>query len=137
MDNPSASWSPKPALLVIGWLLAAVTATAAVFTGLAGDRGGMVLFGVGALLFAALSAYGTVLRPKLTANAEGIAVRTLSGTQRLAWTQTRVRLVRTRRLGRETPTLEIEHGDLLLVLGWIELGADPHDVLDVLGAFRA
>lgn len=136
MDNQPVTWSPKPGLLATGWLVAVLAAAGAAATGLAGDRSGMVLFGAGAALFALLAAHGTVLRPKLAVDATGLRVRTLSGTHRLDWPATRIRLVNTRRLGRDTVTLEIESGDLLLVLGWLELGADPRDVLEVLAAYR-
>ncbi|MBN6035560.1 PH domain-containing protein [Amycolatopsis sp. 195334CR] len=140
MDNPTASWAPRAALVGVGWLLAALSAAAAVLTGLSGDRAGPVLFGVAALALAGFAANGSAIRPKLSADAHGVRVRTLTGDHRLEWSQVRVRLVKTRRLGREVPTLEIECEDIpphLLVLGWLELGTDPRDVLDVLSALRA
>jgi hypothetical protein len=48
-----------------------------------------------------------------------------------------VRLRTTRRLGRDALTLEIDGDDHLIVLGWMELGEDPRDVLAVLSALRA
>jgi len=136
VDNSPVTWSPRLGLLLVGWLFSATAAAGAILTGLGGDTRGTVLFAVGCAFFAAISASGTALRPKLAVDTEGLTVRTLSGTRRFAWARTRVRLVRTRRLGRETETVEIESGDVLLILGWIELGADPRDVVDVLSAYR-
>ena len=51
-----------------------------------------------------------------------------------------MRLVRTRRLGRDTATLEVDADNAeppaLVVLGRLDLGADPEDVVDELLALR-
>jgi hypothetical protein len=51
-----------------------------------------------------------------------------------------VRLVRTRRLGREVATIEVDAENAeppdLVVLGRFDLGADPEDVVDELLALR-
>lgn len=134
MDNSTTSWAPRATLVVCGWLLAAAAAAGAVATGLSGDRAGLLLLGVCAVAFAGFAALGTLLRPKLAADREGLRIRTLGGTRRLEWSQTRTRLVATRRLGRDMYTLEVESGQQLHVLGWVELGADPRDVADELHA---
>lgn len=136
MDNSPRTWSPEPAAVAVGGLLAAALIGGAIVTGLGGDRAGLVLFGAGGLLIAALAAFGALIRPRLAADRESITVRTLTGTHRLAWATTRIRLVNTRRFGRESATIEIESGELLIVLGRIDLGADPHDVIDILAALR-
>lgn len=135
MDNSSASprWAPAPALTALCWF-ATASALAAVF--LLSDPRGRVLFGVAALVLAAISAHGTLLRPRLAADEQGIHLRTLHGRVDLVWAETRTRLRTTRRLGRDAETLEIEAGDQLFVFGRLELGADPRDVLDVLRALR-
>ncbi|WP_158879763.1 PH domain-containing protein [Amycolatopsis anabasis] len=135
MDN-SASWAPRPALVAVAWLSTAAAAGGAVLTALAGDRPGAVLFGVAAVVLAALAAHGTLLRPRLTADPHGIGVRTLSGRLLLPWPDVQVRLRTTRRLGRQAQTLELEAEEVLLVLGWLELGAEPRDVLDTLSTLR-
>jgi len=98
---------------------------------------GAILFGLAAIASGAFAAHGTLVRPRLTADFHGISTRTMSGTVTLDWAQARVRLRTTRRLGRDGVTLEIDGDDHLVVLGWLELGEDPRDVLDVLSALRA
>jgi hypothetical protein len=113
-------------------------AGAAVFSALSDSEPmGAILFGLAAIACGAFAAHGTLLRPRLTADFHGISTRTMSGTVKLDWAQARVRLRTTRRLGRDTLTLEIDGDDHLVVLGWLELGEDPRDVLDVLSALRA
>lgn len=135
MDNSSASprWAPARALIVLGWFATASALAAVFFTS---DPRGRVLFGVAALFLAAISAHGTLVRPRLTADDQGLDVRTLHGRVHLTWTETRTRLRTTRRLGRDAETLEIEAGEWLFIFGRLELGADPRDVLDVLRALR-
>jgi hypothetical protein len=115
------------ALLLIGVVADVVT----------GDRGGLVLFALATLAVGAFAAHSTLVRPRLAADTEGLVARTLGGTHRLPWAQTRTRLRTTRRLGRDGVTLEIEHEDELYVFGWLDLGEDPRDVLDVLSTLRA
>jgi hypothetical protein len=98
---------------------------------------GAVLFGVAALATGAFAAHGTLIRPRLTADFTGIRARTMAGTVSLNWAEARVRLRTTPRLGRDTVTLEIDSEDHLVVLGWLDLGEDPRDVLHVLSALRA
>ena len=133
MDN-SASWAPRPALIVVGWL-----GTVLALTGVIGyhDHRGQVLLGAAAVVLAAASAHGTLLRPRLAADRQGIRIRRTGGQVRLAWPETRTRLRTTKRLGRDSATLEIESGDQLFVFGWLELGTDPREVLDVLSALRS
>jgi hypothetical protein len=138
VDNPTCSWSPRPALVGVCWLLALGCLSAAVVAGVSADRPGALFFGVGAVVLGLLAAYGTLLRPKLAADGGGLCVRTLTGTHRFTWDEVRLRLVTTRRLARQTTTIELEAADdTLVVLGWLELGADPQDVLDELDALRA
>lgn len=136
MDNYPTSWAPRPALVVSAWVVAALTLVLTVTDALDGDHGGLVLFAVATVAIGAFAAHGTFVRPRLAADAEGLRARTLGGTHRLPWAQTRTRLRTTRRLGRDGVTLEIEHEDQLYVFGWLELGEDPRDVLDVLSALR-
>ncbi|EOD65349.1 hypothetical protein H480_27187, partial [Amycolatopsis vancoresmycina DSM 44592] len=90
-----------------------------------------------AVAVGAFAVHATVVRPRLAAGPDGLVARTLGGTHRLSWAQTRTRLRTTRRLGRDGVTLEIEHEDELYVFGWLDLGEDPRDVLDVLSTLRA
>ncbi|WP_310968316.1 PH domain-containing protein [Amycolatopsis sp. 505] len=118
--------------MVTALLLAGVVTDA-----LTGDRGGLVLFALAAVAVGAFAAHATFVRPRLAADAEGLVARTLGGTHRLPWAQTRTRLRTTRRMGRDGVTLEVEHDQQLYVFGWLDLGEDPRDVLDVLSTLRS
>lgn len=133
MDN-SASWAPRPALIVVGWV-GVVLAVA----GIVGyhDHQGQLLFGVAALGLTAAAAHGTLVRPRLTADRDGLRIRRVGREIRLTWPETRTQLRTTKRLARDTATLEISSGDQLFVFGWLELGTDPRDVLDVLSSLRS
>jgi hypothetical protein len=137
VDNYPTSWAPRRALVVSAWAVTALLLVGVVADVLTADRGGMVLFALAAVAVGAFAAHATLVRPRLAADAEGLLTRTLGGTRRLPWAQTRTRLRTTRRLGRDGVTLEIEHEDQLFVFGWLELGEDPRDVLDVLSTLRA
>lgn len=132
MDNYTASWAPRPALVAFG-LLGALVALAGAFLY---DKLGAVFFGIATVVLAALSAHGLLVRPRLAADAGGLRVRTMHGEQRFSWPEADTSLRRTRRLGRDSQTLEISVGEQLFVFGWLELGADPADVLDELQALR-
>ncbi|WP_181193289.1 PH domain-containing protein [Prauserella shujinwangii] len=119
----------------MAWLLGLAALAGALFTGLVGDRPGALLFGVGAVAALAAAAHGTLVRPRLTADAEGLHVRTLGRSHRLGWAEVRLELATTRRFGRDVTVLEVEGADLV-VLGRLELGADPRDVYDHLMRLR-
>lgn len=121
----------------LAWGLAAVSLLATILTS---ETTGRLLLGLATLLLLGLGAYGTVVRPRLVVDDTGLTVRTLSGAHHLPWHEVKVRLVHTRRLGRETATLELDwhRGDdeQLFVLTQLDLGTDPRDVADVLHALR-
>ncbi|HEV7647618.1 MAG TPA: PH domain-containing protein [Actinophytocola sp.] len=131
------SWAPKAELAALAWVLAAVAAAWAWF---ADDPPGRVLLGTVALLLALAGLFGVVVRPRLAADADGVTVRGLTSARRYSWAEINVRLVRTRRLGREVSTVELdaEHAETpdLVVLGRLDLGADPEDVVDALRELR-
>jgi hypothetical protein len=137
VDNYPTSWAPRQALVVSAWAVTALLLIGVVADAVTGDRGGVVLFALATLAAGAFAAHSTLVRPRLAADTEGLVARTLGGTHRLPWAQTRTRLRTTRRLGRDGVTLEIEHEDELYVFGWLDLGEDPRDVLDVLSTLRA
>ena len=122
--------------MVSAWAVTALLLAGVVADAVSGDRGGLVLFVVAAVAAAAFAGHSTFVQPRLAADAEGLRIRTLSGTHELPWARTRIRLRTTRRLGREGVTLEIEYEDELYVLGLMDLGEDPRDVLDVLSSLR-
>jgi Bacterial PH domain len=138
VTEPAArTWSPQPAVVAVAWILAVATGGFAAFTD---DPPGQVLLGSVALLLALAAVFATVARPRLAADHHGIAVRGLTGTRRWTWAEVNVRVVRTRRLGRETATLEVDAENAeppaLVVLGRLDLGADPEDVIEELVALR-
>jgi hypothetical protein len=131
------SWAPKPELAVVACVLALAAAAFAVFTD---DPPGRVLLGTVALVLALGGVYGLVVRPRLAADAEGVTVRGLTGSRRWTWGEVNVRLARTRRFGREVSTLELDAEGAevpdLVVLGRLDLGADPEEVVDALLELR-
>lgn len=112
----------------------AAGAAAGVF--LTGDAPGRVLLAVAALLLVFVGMFGTIARPRLLADSGGITVRGLTGSRHWSWAQVNVRLVHTRRFGREVPTVELDADPDLVVLGWLDLGTDPADVIDAIRALR-
>ncbi|MFI9008662.1 PH domain-containing protein [Actinosynnema sp. NPDC053489] len=135
--NPPRTWSPQPGMVGLAWGLAAVFLLVTIISS---DPMSRVFLGLATLVQLALGAHGTFVRPRLLVDDSGLTVRTLSGPRRLPWHEVKVRLVRTRRFGRETPTLELDwqHGEdeQLFVLTTVDLGTDPRDVADVLHALR-
>jgi Bacterial PH domain len=131
------SWAPKAELAALAWVLAVLAAAWAFF---ADDPPGRVLLGLVALMLASAGLFGAVVRPRLAADADGVTVRGLTSARRYSWAEINVRLVRTRRLGREVATVELdaEHAETpgLVVLGKLDLGADPEEVVDALLALR-
>lgn len=118
----------------LAWALAAA---AVLWVVLSDDLPGRVLLAVVALALALIGLFGTVARPRLTADAGGVTVRGLTGRRHWSWAEVQVRLVRTRRFGREVATVEVDADPDLVVLGWFDLGADPADVMDTIHALRA
>ena len=129
-------WSPRPgetaALVAVafGLCLALVVL----------DAPGRLLVGTGALLLLVLAVRDRVARPRLSAGADGVEVRTWSGRRHLPWAGLRVRVRESRRLGMRSRTLELDtsagpHDDgVLVVLGRRDLGADPDEVARALRA---
>lgn len=137
MDNPTRSethsWAPRAPLVGLAWVLAVA---AAAWVILSDDLPGRVLLTVAAIALALLGLFGTVARPRLAADADGITVRGLTARRHWSWAEVTVRLAHTRRLGREVATVEIDAESDLVVLGWFDLGADPVDVVEAVQALR-
>lgn len=136
MDNYPTSWAPRQNVVVVAWVITLFLLVGVVWLAVGGDVGGTVLTGVAMLSVGALALHGTLLRPRLAAGPDGILARTAGGAHRCSWTEARLRLRKTRRLGRDSLTLEVESGEHLLVFGRIDLGEDPRDVMDVLTALK-
>jgi hypothetical protein len=137
--GPPHTWSARPALLVTVWVLALGTLLYAVFTG---DPIGRLVFAVATIGLIAFGLYGTIARPRLAVDSDGIEIRRLSGRQRLPWGSVRIRVATTRRLGRQVSLLELdtENDDDpdggLIVLGWLDLGTDAEEVAAVLRRYQ-
>lgn len=131
--SPSGQWSPRPvetAVAVLGGLVVLVLAVLA-------DPAGRLLLGIAALGLLALGGADVLLRPRLAADPTGIQVRTLASRHRLPWSVVeRVDVDEHTRYGLTSRTLELEAGELLVVLGKRTLGADPRDVAAQLARIR-
>ena len=134
----AAEWSPRPVVVALGWVLALAALAWTVFGGQAAGR---LLTGVATIALIVLALHGSVARPRLRADAGGLAVRRLSGTLRWPWSTVLIRVTRTRRLGREVALLELDGpaedgAEQLVVLGRLDLGVEPDEVADVLRGLR-
>ncbi|HVK20327.1 MAG TPA: PH domain-containing protein [Actinokineospora sp.] len=131
------TWAPKPAVIGVAW---ALSASAALYAVVLDDVRGVILLGIAALTLGLAALFGTVARPRLAADNTGLTVRSLTSTRRWTWGEVNVRVARTRRLGRESTVLEIDADNAehpaLVVLGELDLGADPRDVADALLRLR-
>ena len=131
------TWAPRPAVVVLAWVLAV---SAGVWAAFIGDPPGRVLLGAVALMLTLAALFTTIARPRLYADQEGVVVRSLTGARRWTWAEVNVRLVRTRRLGRDIATVEVDAENAeppaLVLMGRLELGAEPEDVVDELLALR-
>ena len=127
------TWSTPAPLVAAAWVLAALLAFATVITT---ENAGRLLIGLAALLVSYLAAFASLARPRLSADANGLAVRGFASTTLLPWHEVKVKLQHTRRLGREQQTLELDADDRLVVLTKLDLGADPEEVASVLHALR-
>jgi hypothetical protein len=98
------------------------------------DAAGRVLVGAGAVLVLVLAARDLLARPRLAAGPDGVDVRTLTGHRHLPWSDLRVNVRETRRLGVRGRTLELDTArgtddpGVLIVLARRDLGADPEEV---------
>jgi len=136
-EPTTRSWAPLPGVVALAWGLAAAALLAAL---LSDENSARLLMGVAALLGVVLGTYGTIVRPRLRVDDSGLHVKTLTGVHDFAWHEVKIRPVRTRRLGRESHSLELDwergEDEHLVVLTWLDLGADPRDVAEVLHALR-
>lgn len=125
---------------VIGITGAAAVAAAIVATLFAqgGDRPGSLLFWLFAIVLVLITAYLSLLNPRLAAGESGVAIRTIKGTIKVPWSDLQTRVKSTRRFGRDGKTLELEFPGQpgLVVFGWLELGEQPEDVYEALNRIR-
>jgi hypothetical protein len=135
---PPTAWAPKPELVGLAWLLAAAALAGTV---LGGKPTGQLLTGVATVALALIALLGTVARPRLRADADGVVLRRLTSQVRWPWATVKIRVTRTRRLGREVALLELDGDDSegeeqLAVLGKLDLGTDVDEVADALRDLR-
>ena len=101
------------------------------------DPAGRLLLGVAALGLLTVGTADLMLRPRLAADPSGVQIRTLASRHRLPLSAIRrVEVDEHTRDGLTSRTLELEAGELLVVLGKRTLGADPRDVADALAQIR-
>lgn len=136
-------WSPASALVVAAWCATVVAIAWCVALWLTGaDAPGRLVAGVTATGLAAWSVWGTRARPRLQADPDGVTVRGFGAAHHHPWPLVQdVRIVHTRRLGRESSLLEIDTTradgtERLLVFGRLDLAADPEDVAAALMVAR-
>jgi hypothetical protein len=136
-------WSPAPGLVVLAWLLAvAAGAWCAALWWTGSDPAGGLLAAVAAVGAGLAALFGTRARPRLRADPDGLTVGGLLRSQHHPWPfVTDVRVLRVRRLGRESSLLEVDTvaadgTERLLVFGRLDLAADPEDVAPELRALR-
>lgn len=136
-------WSTPVGAVVALWVLSVAATGWSVAVLVSGaDAAGALVAGVAAIGLVLAAASGTRARPRLEAGPEGLTVRRLTWTRHVPWGRVDdLRLLRTRRLGRESVLLELELRDVddrerLVILGRAELGADPVDVFDDLAILR-
>src|SRR5215217_6551591 len=137
--STSSNWAPRSSLVAMGWVLSIVfgglTVWSAFFRNSMGSPG-VLLLGIAACALIALSIHGTVVRPRLSANSQGIQLRSLGTRRDFSWEQIRWEIRTTRRLARDVTVLELEHGNEIFVYGWLELGEDPRDVFQALATLK-
>jgi hypothetical protein len=121
----------------MAWLAAAAAVICAGIAAFDGDPAGRLILGIAAALLAGLAGTDLLVVPRLAVSAEGVTVRTLSVRRRLPWGRIdSIRLDERSRLGLSSRTLEIDAGDVLIVLGRHSLGADPRDVYPLVLALQ-
>jgi hypothetical protein len=123
-------WSTRPAETAVLAVVGAALLLALVFL----DAPGRILVGAAALLVAALVLRDLLARPRLSADPDGVTVRSMGGRRLLPWPGLRVQVREIRRLGLRRRTLELDTAagpddeGVLVLLGRRDLGADPDDV---------
>ncbi|MBB5154278.1 PH domain-containing protein [Saccharopolyspora phatthalungensis] len=129
----SRQWATPLGLVACGWVLAVAAAVWWLVAESATDR---LFIGVLVVALAATAAHGSICRPRLRADREGVTVRGLRGPQHWSWPAVAVRVRQDRRFGRTVQTLELDADPELVVLTRLDLGADPQVVADELHALR-
>jgi Bacterial PH domain len=142
-DSAIREWSPAPGLVAVTWVASLLSALWLAALWISGsDPPGRLIAGAACVGLTALALFWTRARPRLHADAGGVTIGGLRRPRHHPWPLvTDVRVVRVRRLGRESSLLEIDTvtadgGERLYVLGRLDLGADPEDVAAALARTR-
>ncbi|HWC79939.1 MAG TPA: PH domain-containing protein [Pseudonocardiaceae bacterium] len=130
----SLAFAPRPALVALAWV---ITGLLLATTLLSNSPEGRILSGIATIAIGVFALFGTVARPRLTADERGVVVRRLGGSSRWSWPELTVKVSRSRRFGRDTSLLELDVLDTdgdehLVVLGWLDLGTTPDEVAEAL-----
>jgi hypothetical protein len=136
-------WSPAAGLVGCAWVGAAAAVAWCVATWRAGsDPAGLLLAGIAAVGLLGAAVFGSLARPRLRVDADGVTVGGLFRSRHHPWPLVQdVRVLRVRRFGRQTSLLELDTVDAngnerLLVFGRLDLAADPEDVAVELRALQ-
>jgi hypothetical protein len=137
-QQPPNAWSVPTGLVAMAWVLAVGALAYTVFSS---DPPGRIVAGLATIGLVVFALFGTLARPRLAIDSDGIEIRRLFGRQRLPWGGVRISVTSTRRLGRQTSLLELDTGNDedagggLIVLGWLDLGTEPELVAKALRAY--
>lgn len=103
-----------------------------------GDGVARLLWVVAGLVLAGVALRDALVRTRLSADAEGLTVVAgLAGRRRLPWEVIEaVRLDERLRLGVRSRLLEVDAGEVLVLLSGRDLGTDPEEVLAALQELR-
>jgi Bacterial PH domain len=125
------SWGVRPLIPAVTGLLCAGFAIWVLIAASSEDR---LVAGVGVFLTAIAAALLLTMRQRLIAGPDGLTVRGPAGARRIRWDQvTGISTPSRRRRGLASTSLELDlDDDGLIVLGKMELGADPVDVAEEL-----
>jgi hypothetical protein len=136
-------WSPARGLVVSAWLLTAAAIAWCATLWLTGvDPAGRLLAGVAAVGMGVAAVFGSRARPRLRVDADGLTVGGMLRSRHHPWPLVQdVRVLRVRRLGRESSLLEVDTvtaggAERLLVFGRLDLAEDPENVAQQVLALR-
>lgn len=137
-----AEWAPAAGLVALAWIGTVAAAAWSVDAWITADPAGALIATVAMLGAGSAALFGTRARPRLRADADGVTVGGLLGRRHHPWPLVQgVRVLRVRRLGRESSLLELdtvtaEGAERLYVFGRLDLAADPEDVAPQLTSVR-
>jgi hypothetical protein len=132
--RPVVSFGPDRRLTALAGL-AALAAFVLAFTAV--DGAGRLLFALAGVVLVGYVLGDVVFRPRLSADATGLRIRTPFTRATLRWDQVdEVRADVRSRYGLRSTTLEVDAGNLLVVFSRRALGSDPETVAGLVRAMR-